>query len=159
MTKIGDGRPQVGNLQSGQADRAAEKTDAKGSESAKGAGAEKVMDSFVKANIAQGLSGIATKNKPSLGPIQFTNQQLAQIAEQFAIMLRKNPSADRKSRAKMFAQCIIRGKKFGRIFDQADERELETLYEAIASQLDGVPVLAQLVDEVTDWTLRSPVQR
>ncbi|MEZ0312198.1 MAG: hypothetical protein ACAI38_10515 [Myxococcota bacterium] len=159
MTKIGDGRPQVGNTQPGQADRA-EKTDAKTTEtSAKGAGAEKVMDSFVKANIAQGLAGIATKNRPNVGPIQFTNQQLAQVAEQFAILLRKNPSADRKARARMFAQCIIRGKKFGKIFDQADERELETLYDAIASQLDGVPVLAQLVDEVTDWTLRSPVQR
>jgi hypothetical protein len=156
MTKIGDGRPQLGNVP-GQAEPKAAERPADGS--AKGAGAEKVMDSFVKANIAQGLAGIATKNKPSLGPIQFTNVQLAQIAEQFAIMLRKNPSADRKARARMFAQCIIKGKKFGKIFDQADERELETLYDAIASQLDGVPVLAQLVDEVTDWTLRSPVQR
>ncbi len=157
MTKIGDGRPQVGNVQPGQTERA-DKTEARPADSS-AKGAEKVMDSFVKANIAQGLAGIATKNKPNVGQIQFTNQQLAQVAEQFAILLRKNPSADRKARARMFAQCIIRGKKFGKIFDQADERELETLYDAIASQLDGVPVLAQLVDEVTDWTLRSPVQR
>ncbi|MBC7794583.1 MAG: hypothetical protein H7Z43_12840 [Clostridia bacterium] len=155
MTKIGDGRP--GSVQQPGTERAAE-----GSEKAKDTqgqqGAKKVYDSFVAGGVKTGLETLAAR-KPTTGPIQFSNGQLAQIAEQFAILLRKNPSADRKGRARMFAQCIIRGRKFGRIFDQADEKELEGLYDAIASQLDGVPVLAQLVDEVTDWTLRSPVQR
>lgn len=157
MTKIGDGRPQVGATP-GQPERASGEKTADSAQKP-GAGPEKVYDSFVRANVKQGLEAIAGKKTAALGTVQFTNQQLAQIAEQFAILLRKNPSADRKARARMFAQCIIRGKKFGRIFDQADERELEGLYDAIASQLDGVPVLAQLVDEVTDWTLRSPIQR
>jgi hypothetical protein len=50
----------------------------------------------------------------------------------------------------MFAKAILRSRKLGRIFDEADEEELETLYEEIAGQLDGSPVLAQLVDEVTE---------
>lgn len=159
MTKIGDGRPQVSGPQPEQVERGSTKTAEKSEKASSERGTEKVMDSFVKANVAQGLAGIAAKKQPQLGPVQFTNQQLAQIAEQFAILLRKNPSADRKGRARMFAQSIIRNSKFGKIFDKADERELEGLYDAIASQLDGVPVLAQLVDEVTDWTLRSPIQR
>jgi hypothetical protein len=172
MTKIGDGRIPPGGLQPEKADlnqverdkdasarKAAASAERTEKSSSQQAGTERVMDSFVQGNLAARLTNIAQRNKPQLGPVQFTNQQLAQIAEQFAILLRKNPQADRKQRARMFAQSIIKNSKFGKIFDKADERELETLYDAIASQLDGVPVLAQLVDEVTDWTLRTPIQR
>lgn len=154
MTKIGDGRPTITQATESAAEQAADKT----KDPAAQQGTKKVLDSFVRGDVKTGLEKLAAQ-KVVAGPIQFTNSQLAQIAEQFAILLRKNPSADRKARARMFAQCIIRGRKFGRIFDQADEKDLEGLYDAIASQLDGVPVLAQLVDEVTDWTLRSPIQR
>jgi hypothetical protein len=172
MTKIGDGRT-PGGLQPEKADlnqverehvstsqqkATADRAD-RTKESSQQAGTDLFMDSFVQGNVAARLANIAQKNKPNLGPVQFTNQQLAQIAEQFAVLLRKKPNADRKERARMFAQSIITNSKFGKIFDKASERELESLYDAIAQQLDGVPVLAQLVDEVTDWTLRSPIQR
>jgi len=172
MTKIGDGRipgglqpekPDLSQVEREKGDVSARKAQTaqteRAKESSQQAGTDRVMDSFVQGNVAARLANIAAKNKPGLGPVQFTNQQLAQIAEQFAVLLRKNPQADRKQRARMFAQSIIKNSKFGKIFDKADERELETLYDAIAQQLDGVPVLAQLVDEVTDWTLRSPIQR
>jgi len=172
MTKIGDGRPQIGQppekADLNQTEQSKGAIDARKAQTARTEGADKssqqtgtdrVMDSFVQGNVAARLANIAQKNKPQMGPVQFTNQQLAQIAEQFAVLLRKNPQADRKQRARMFAQSIIKNSKFGKIFDKADERELESLYDAIAQQLDGVPVLAQLVDEVTDWTLRSPIQR
>ena len=52
--------------------------------------------------------------------------------------------------ARMFAKAILRSRKFGKIFNEADEEELETLYEQIAGQLDGSPVLAQLDDDMTE---------
>ena len=49
----------------------------------------------------------------------------------------------------MFAKAILRSRKFKKIFDEADEEELETLYDLIGDCLDDSPVLAELVDEVT----------
>ena len=89
--------------------------------------------------------------KKGVGPaIVFASEHMEAVAKAFAGMLRKAPGADRKKRARMFAKAILRSRKFGKIFDEADEEELETLYEQIAGQLDGSPVLAQLVDEVTE---------
>lgn len=161
MTKIGgSGRPPADpKLQPSTTEKAQAEKPAAGMDKPAAAGGEKkVLDAFERAGLPQRLEAIAGK-KTTLGPVQFTNQHLAQVAEQFAVMLRKNPTADRKTRAKMFAKAILRSQKFGRIFDEADEKDLESLYDAIASQLDSSPGLAQLVDEVTDWSLRSPIGR
>lgn len=110
---------------------------------------QRVVDRFVGTpDLSRGIEGLA--GKKILGPIQFTNQHLAQVAMQFASMLRTNPNADRRARARMFAKAFLKNKKFGRIFDQADENDLENLYDQLAEQLDASPVFAQLVDEITE---------
>ncbi|OGR09251.1 MAG: hypothetical protein A2341_24200 [Deltaproteobacteria bacterium RIFOXYB12_FULL_58_9] len=105
----------------------------------------KVLDSFQR--VAPQLAKLAGKK---MGGIQFTNEHLAQVAMAFAGLLRKNPNAQRRERARMFAKAFLTSRKFGQIFDQADESELESIYDQIGDQLDGSPVLAQLVDEVTE---------
>lgn len=155
MTKItGGNRP---NVDAAAQNPSAEKT-------AKSAGGQaattenKVLDSFVRAGLPQRLEQMAGQ-KAVLGPQQFSNQQLAEVAHQFAVMLRKTPNADRKERAKMFAKAILGSKRFKQIFSDADENDLEKLYDSIAEQLGSSPKLAELVDEVTDWSLRSPIGR
>ncbi|MCK5688547.1 hypothetical protein KAI87_04710 [Myxococcota bacterium] len=118
-----------------------------------GAKAQKsVVDRFERAGpvLAQRLEAMA--GKKALGKTQFTSAHLAQLASAFASQLKKNPNASRKERAKMFARAILKKTKFGKIFDEADEEDLEKAYEAIAQQLEGSPVLAQLVEEVTEGT-------
>ncbi len=111
----------------------------------------KVVDSFERAapQITQRLEAMAGK-KVAQPSIQFTSEHMAEVAQTFAGLLRKNPSADRRARAHMFAKAILRSRRFGHVFDQADEEELEGLYDLIADQLDTSPRLAQLVDEVTE---------
>lgn len=117
---------------------------------------KKVMDSFVRGNVPGQLQALA--GQKGVGNIQFSDQALAQIAGFFAAWVKKNANASRKERARAMAKAIIKHKKFGRIFDEADEEELEQMFEKIAGQLDDSPVLAQLVDEVTDWSLKSPIR-
>jgi hypothetical protein len=124
---------------------------------------QKVVDSFQKAegvvaSTLQQLSGPALANK-----LNFTNTDLALLAQAFALVLRKHPNADRKARSKLFAKAILKkkiGGKQGRLarlldednedLDERDRRALEELYEALAEQLESSPVFAQLVDEVTE---------
>jgi RecB family exonuclease len=118
---------------------------------AKDAKTKTIVDRFEKAapQITSKLEAMAGK-KVSTPVLAFASEHLEEVAKAFAGMLRKNPSADRKTRARMFAKAILRSRKLGKVFDEADEEDLETLYEEIAGQLDGSPVLAQLVDEVTE---------
>ncbi len=111
---------------------------------------QKVVDSFqrVAPQITQKLEAMA--GKKGMPGIQFTNEHLAQVAMFFAGMLRKKPGADRRERARMFARAFLSNAKLGRILKQADEQELERLYDLIGDSLDGSPVLAQLVDDVTE---------
>ncbi|MBI3178889.1 MAG: hypothetical protein HYZ27_04470 [Deltaproteobacteria bacterium] len=112
---------------------------------------KKVVDSFERAapQITQRLEAMAGK-KAAAPALQFTSEHLAEVAQAFAGLLRKNPSADRRTRAHMFAKAILRSRRFGHVFDEADEAELEKIYDLIADQLDTSPKLAQLVDEVTE---------
>ena len=108
----------------------------------------KIVDRFEKAGpqLERTLQAMA-------GKIKFTNVELAQIARAIAVFVLQNPNADRKTRARAFARAILKRKKFGKIFeglDESDEAKLEEMFEIIADQLDGSPVLAQLVDEVTE---------
>lgn len=116
----------------------------------------KVMDSFVRGNVPGKLQALA--GQKGVANLQFSDQAMAQIAGHYAAWLRKNSGADRKERARALAKLIMKNKKFGKIFEDSDEQELEQMFEEIAGQLDESPVLAQLVDEVTDWSLKSPIR-
>ncbi len=92
----------------------------------------------------------ALSAKAVAGRIQFTSEHLAEIAAAFAAVLRESPRADRKERARLFARAVLKHKRIGKLLESAPEAELESLFEAVAAQLDGSPVFAQLVDEVTE---------
>lgn len=111
---------------------------------------QRVVDSFqrVAPQLTQRLEAVAERK--SLPTIQFTNEHLAQVATMFANLLKNKANASRRERAKMFAKAFLKSRKFGKIFDEADEEDLEKIYELIGDQLEGSPVLAQLVDEVTE---------
>ena len=154
MTRIGDGsRPPLDPTDLGSSPAAGENAPAKTAAGAKktaDAGEAKVLDSFqrVAPQLTQQLSAMA--GKKAMPGVVFTNEHLYQVALMFAGMLRKNPGADRRARARMFAKAILRSKRFGSVFDRADEADLERAYDLIGDQLDGSPVLAQLVEEVTE---------
>jgi hypothetical protein len=151
-TKIGGGPPiktdptQASDAVKGQAKESAAKEAQKTQ-----VGQEKVMDTFerVGPQLSRQL-GVMAAAKGAPGGVQFTNEHLAQVAMTFAGMLRRQPNANRRERSRMFAKALLKSKKFGRIFDQEDEEALEKVYDVIGDQLDGSPVLAQLVDEVTE---------
>lgn len=149
-TKIGGGGPPIktdpaaNEAVKGQAKESAAKETQK-----KQVEQKKVMDTFqrVAPQLTQKLGDMAAAKG---GGVQFTNEHLAQVAMAFAGMLRRNPNANRRERSRMFAKAMLKSRKFGRIFDQEDEEALEKVYDVIGDQLDGSPVLAQLVDEVTE---------
>src|SRR5689334_20531625 len=87
---------------------------------------------------------VQQKAKTLAGKLQFTNEELAQLAATFAGLLKQNPRADRKQRAKLFAKAILQKKRIAKLFEDADEEDVEKLFEDIAEQLDGSPVFAQL---------------
>jgi hypothetical protein len=109
-----------------------------------------VVDSFERAAPELDKQLKALAGKALAGPIKFSSEQLAQIAAAFAGIIVQHPRADRKDRAHLFARAILKHKRIGQLFESADERELESMFETIAAQLDGSPVFAQLVEEVTE---------
>jgi soluble cytochrome b562 len=109
-----------------------------------------VVDSFSRAGAALESKLQAMGGKAIVGKLAFTNADLAVLAQTFAHVLKQNPGADRLKRARLFAQAIVKKKKFGKIFDNANEKDLEEMFDIIASQLDSSPRFAQLVDEVTE---------
>lgn len=119
----------------------------------KGAETTNTVDGFERGapGINSQLGAMAGK-KVTTPALSFASEHLEQAARAFAGMLRKNPDADRKTRARMFAQALLRSRKLGKLFDTASEEELEALYEEIAGQLDDSPVLAQLVEQATEAT-------
>lgn len=155
MTKIGDGRPGVGPQPTGNEPTA---TNVGPLDKATAEKSKAVLDSFVRAGVPARLEQMAGTKKAMLGPVQFTNQDLARVAEQFAVWLKKNTGADRKQRAREFARLVMKRKNWQKVFTPEDEPELEKMYDAMADLIDSSPRLAQLTDEVTDWSLRSPVR-
>ncbi|MEK7705085.1 MAG: hypothetical protein AAB426_09015 [Myxococcota bacterium] len=108
----------------------------------------KIVDRFEKAGPA-----LEKTMQALAGKIKFTNADLAQVARAVAVFVLQNPNADRKTRARAFARAILKRKRYDKIFsnlDEADEARLEEMFDLIADQLDGSPVMAQLVDEVTE---------
>lgn len=110
----------------------------------------KVVDSFERAapQLNQQLRAMASK--VSRQQLQFNSQALAQLAGMFAAVMKQNPKADRKERARLFARTILEHQKMGKLLEGASEQDLEAMFDTIAQQLDSSPVLAQLVDEITE---------
>jgi hypothetical protein len=150
MTRIGSGGPPIDKPEVTRKPDEAGKTSERATGEAGKTQADKVVDSFhrVAPQITQRLEAMA--GKKGMPGLVFTSEHLAQVAMAFAGLLRKKPGADRRERARMFARAFLGNAKFGRILKQADENELERLYDLIGDQLDGSPVLAQLVDDVTE---------
>jgi hypothetical protein len=151
MTRIGSGGPPIDKPDvTRKADESGKTADKPGATDTGKTQADKVVDSFARVapQITQRLE--AMTGKKGVPGIVFTSEHLAQVAMAFAGLLRKKPGADRRERARMFARAFLANAKFGRILKQADEQELERLYDLIGDQLDGSPVLAQLVDDVTE---------
>ena len=166
MSRIGGGGPpKTGGIPPKQADADLQTKDGvqKFKQAAGKNVPQTVVDSFQRAqgtvaSTLQQLSGPALANK-----LNFTNTDLALLAQAFALVLRKHPNASRRDRAKLFAKAILKKKvggkstPLGRLLDdenedldEQDRKALETLYEMLAEQLDSTPVFAQLVDEVTE---------
>lgn len=95
------------------------------------------------AGLAKG--GSATK-------IQFSNEDVAYLANTFAAILLKNPGADRLKRARLFSKTVL--KRLKKLFGQIPEAELEQMCDVIGDVLDSSPVFGQLVDNVTDGANR-----
>ena len=92
----------------------------------------------------------AISSKVIAGQIKFTSEHFAELAAAFAAIVRRHPKAGRKERARLFARGILKHKRIGKLFEQASEDELEEMCDTIAAQLDGSPVFAQLVENVTE---------
>ena len=153
MTKVGGGpKPPVQvpiHEQTGKAEaqKEAVKADAKG--------AQVQRDGFEAsrsplANHLQALQAQRGKVK-----LQFSNAEMAELVKTFGAILKQNPQADRKKRAKLFAEALLKKKKkFKKFFSSAAEQDLENLFDAIAEQLESSPVFAQLVDNVSEESIK-----
>src|SRR5690349_4682028 len=51
---------------------------------------------------------LASSGKAITGKIQFSNEELAQLAAAFGAILKQYPRADRKERARLFARAILK---------------------------------------------------
>ena len=74
----------------------------------------------------------------------------------FAGVLRQNPNADRLKRAKLFAKAALKRKRLGKLLASEADDEFEELYEAIAEQIESSPLFAQLLDEISEESLKFP---
>ncbi len=154
MTRISNGRQDKAGQASGEPQSADLRSKDGVQKFREAAGKEKVpeqvVDSFERAapQIEKQLQAIS--GKALAGKIHFTSEHLAALAGAFAAIFKQHPRAGRKERARMFARAILKNKRMGKVFESADEKDLEKMFDTIAEQLDGSPVFAQLVDEVTE---------
>ena len=96
-------------------------------------------------NRLQALTGKTTAAK-----IQFSNEDIAYLANTFAAILSQNPQASRLKRARLFAKAILKRKRLRKAFAGVPEQEMEQMCDIIGDVLDSSPVFGQLVDNVTD---------
>lgn len=124
------------------------KVAAPGTEAAKDPALDKFERSAkVGAQLETRLQALA--GKAGSGKIQFTNEDIAYLANTFANIISQNPNADRLKRARLFAKAILKRKK-RKVFAGIPESEMEQMCEIIGDVLDSSPVFGQLVDNVTE---------
>jgi hypothetical protein len=110
---------------------------------------ERQQSGITSSQLGSQLQSLATRAPP--GKIQFTNEDLAYLANTFAALIRQHPKANRSKRAKMFTKAILKGhKKLGKLLEKVPQEEAEKLFDSIGEALDQSPVFAQMVDHVTD---------
>lgn len=87
----------------------------------------------------------------TLADVQFSNQDLAYLANVLAGIVKKNPKASRSQRAKSFTRAILKGKgKMAKVLERMGEQEAEAMFDDIASMLSDSPRLAEWIDNVTE---------
>ncbi len=154
MVKIGGG-PKVPGAAVPPTENKASQDRAAGQVAGRGkSGKPAATDKFegAKGSLAARLGSLSGARGPVLGG-KLSSADLAQVIQTFAAVLRRNPKANRKERAKLFAKSLLKGKKLGKLFADASESDLDDMFEAIAEQLDGSPVIADLVDDVSEHSL------
>ncbi len=89
------------------------------------------------------------------GKLQFSNADLADLVRSFGAVLKQNQGADRKKRAELFSKAVLKKKKkFAKLLESASEEDVENFFEAIAEQLESSPVFAQLLDDVSEESIK-----
>lgn len=155
MTRIGGGKPPStpptqATEQAGQKAQTQESAGAK-----KGAAANKASDHFesVRPSLASRLQSL--QGQKIGAKLNFSNADMADLVRAFAGVLKQNPGADRLKRAKLFAKAVLKKKKkLSKLLDEADEADVEAFFGAIAEQLEGSPVFAQLLDDVSEESIK-----
>jgi len=166
MPKIGDGGNRPGGLpgapqEQGDTQNKITKDAEKSTAVATEAMSQDVMEMLknkidpVRGQLANQMQAIATKTvgaNAAPNVTQFANEFFLEIAKILAVLVRNNPKASRKERARLFAKAILKKSRgrFKNILDTADEKDLESMFDTIADQLDSSPVFAQMVDEATE---------
>ena len=157
MSRIGGGGPKpppdaVKNVQSTSEN--AQTKEAEAQETQKTSASDKAADKF---ELRSKLDSITTK-KGVGAKTQFTNAEIGELVKTFAAVLKQNPNADRLKRARLFARSVLKGKKLRKLFGEASEAEQEEMFEAIAEQLESSPFFAQLLEDVSEETLKTANQ-
>jgi hypothetical protein len=93
-------------------------------------------------------------NKAGQTPLQrlnFSSAELGNIAQGFAALLRRNPNASRKERARLFAAQVLKHKKLGaKLSAKLDASTFEEMLDALSEQLESAPGLSQWLDNLSD---------
>jgi hypothetical protein len=82
--------------------------------------------------------------------VQFSNEDLAYLANTFASLIKENPNTSRTKRARLFTKAILKRKRLRKVFAGMSENQMEEMCDSIGDVLDSSPVFGQLVDNVTD---------
>ena len=158
MSRIGGGGPKpppdaAKDVQQTKAESAQTK-EAAPPETQKSSASDKAADKFELKSKLDSITG----QKGAGAKTQFTNADIAELVKTFAAVLKQNPNADRLKRARLFARSVLKGKKLRKLFGEATDAELEQMFEAIAEQLESSPFFAQLLEDVSEETLKTASQ-
>jgi len=158
MTRIGGGSKPPSGPPKPVTEAAAQKA---GAESGKASGATKTdapkttKDGFEMkgASLASRLQSL--QGQKMAGKLQFSNADLADLVRAFGAVLKQNQGADRKKRAELFSKAVLKKKKkFAKLLESASEEDVEDFFGAIAEQLESSPVFAQLLDDVSEESIK-----
>lgn len=158
MSRIGGGSKPPSGPPKPVTESAAQKTgaeSAKTNDSTASAGTKKTKDGFEMkgASLASRLQSL--QGQKLAGKLQFSSADLADLVRSFGAVLKQNQGADRKKRAKLFSQAVLKKKKkFAKLLENANQEDVESLFEAIAEQLESSPVFAQLLDDVSEESIK-----
>jgi hypothetical protein len=94
----------------------------------------------------------AQKNTPV--KLQFSNEDLAYLAQAFGSVLKQHPNTNRLKKAQLFAKEVLRRKKLAQLFSDVSEEHFEDICTLIGEQLENSPVFAQMVEDVATEALK-----